>query len=245
MRRCDNPLQPVTLRYADRGVNPRFATRQPSLHTIVNKIRMIRTFVFDMGNVLVRFSHERMCEQIGRLCGRTGSETREILFETGLQWDFERGRCSEREFHERLERATCQSFPIEELRHAASDIFIPNDYVAAIVRGLKSAGYRMVLLSNTSIAHYEFIRARWDFLDPFDELVLSYEVGAIKPESAMFAAALQAIRCRPEEAFYTDDIPAYVEAGRGCGLDAEVFTDARTLVEHLSRRGIDARDRTA
>lgn len=200
---------------------------------------MIRTVVFDMGNVLVRFSHERMCEQIGRLCGRTGGEIAVILLQSGLQWDFERGRVSEAEFHRRFEEAAGRQVLLDDLRHAASDIFVPNDDVREVVLALKQAGHRLVLLSNTSIAHYEFIRSRWDFLDPFDELVLSYEVGAIKPEPAIFEAALAAIRCRPEEAFYTDDVPAYVEAGRSHGLDAEVFTTAVALRGCLAERGID------
>lgn len=199
---------------------------------------MIRTVIFDMGNVLVRFSHERMCEQIGRLCGRTGAEVKSLLLDSGLQWDFERGRIDEAGFHRRFEAAVGQRIPLDDLRHAASDIFVPNDGVIETVRLLKAAGYRLVLLSNTSIAHYEFIRARWDLLDPFDELVLSYEVGAIKPEPAIFDAALKAIRCQPGEAFYTDDIPAYVEAGRSYGLDAEVFTTLEALRAHLAARGL-------
>lgn len=200
---------------------------------------MIRTVVFDMGNVLVRFSHERMCEQMGRLCGRTGREVRSLLIDSGLQWEFERGRVDEAGFHRRFEEAAGRRVSLDELRHAASDIFEPNDGVGEIVLGLKAAGYRLVLLSNTSVAHYEFIRSRWPMLEPFDELVLSYEVGAIKPEPEIFEAALAAIRCRPEEAFYTDDIPAYVEAGRRHGLDAEVFTTAEGLRAHLAIRGVE------
>lgn len=199
---------------------------------------MIRTFLFDMGNVLVRFSHERMCEQMGVLCDRTGRDVATLLLDSGLQWDFERGRCDEAGFHRRFEQAVECRIPVADLRHAASDIFEANDEVRTIVRALKERDYRLVLLSNTSIAHYEFIRERWDLLDPFDELVLSYQVGAIKPEPAMFDAALRAIDCRPDEAFYTDDIPAYVEAGRQRGLDAEVFTTAAALREQLAARGI-------
>jgi putative hydrolase of the HAD superfamily len=206
---------------------------------------MIRTLVFDLGNVLVRFSHERMCEQIAALCGRSGAEIKTCLIETGLQWEFERGRCDERTFHQRLEAATDRRIPIANLRTAASDIFEPNDEVVSIVRKLKRAGYRLVLLSNTSIAHYEFIRSRWDLLDPFDECVLSYEIGAIKPEPAIFDAALAAIRCRPEEAFYTDDIAAYVEAGRARGLDGEIFTSAEALRAQLAARSITCESETA
>lgn len=200
---------------------------------------MIRTVVFDMGNVLVRFSHERMCEQMGRLCGRTEREVRTLLIDSGLQWEFERGRVDEAGFHRRFEDAVGRAVPIDELRHAASDIFEPNPGVGDIVQALKQTGHRLVLLSNTSIAHYEFIRSRWDLLEPFDEFVLSYEVGAIKPEPAIFEAALRAVRCRPEEAFYTDDIPAYVEAGRSFGLNAEVFTTANDLKGHLRSRGLE------
>ncbi len=199
---------------------------------------MIRTVVFDMGNVLVRFSHARMCEQIGRLCGRAGGEVAAILFESGLQWDFERGRCDETAFRERFNAAVGTAVPADDLRHAAADIFEPVEGMREVVFNLKASGYRLVLLSNTSVTHYEFIRSRWDILDPFDELVLSYRVGAIKPEPAIYQAALAAIRCRPEEAFYTDDIPAYVEAGREHAFDAEVFTTAERLRGHLSARGI-------
>ena len=200
---------------------------------------MTRTIVFDMGNVLVRFSHARMCEQIGRLCDSTGGEVAVVLFESGLQWDFERGRCDEEEFRRRFEAAIGRAVPPGDLRHAAADIFEPVEGMREVVYGLKASGLRLVLLSNTSVTHYEFIRSRWDLLDPFDELVMSYRVGAIKPEPAIYAAALAAVRCRPEEAFYTDDIPAYIEAGRSHGLDAEVFTTAKRLREHLAARGVE------
>src|SRR5687768_33372 len=104
---------------------------------------MIRTVVFDMGNVLVRFSHERMCEQIGGLCGRAGPEVKSLLLDSGLQWDFERGQVDEAGFHRRFEEAVGRGLPIDDLRHAASNIFVPNEGVDEIVRSLKAAGYRL------------------------------------------------------------------------------------------------------
>ena len=49
---------------------------------------MIRTFLFDMGNVLVHFSHEKMCAQMGALCEKSAEEVRDVLFESGMQADF-------------------------------------------------------------------------------------------------------------------------------------------------------------
>lgn len=200
---------------------------------------MIRTCLFDMGNVLLHFSHEKMCEQIGVLCGLTGLQIRELLLDSGMQLDFERGRMSEPDFHRWLTAKVACEMALDSLRFAASDIFVLNEPMLPILDFLKSSGVRLVLLSNTSVSHFEFIRERYDVLDRFDEFVVSFLAGAVKPEPPIYEAALRAIRCEPAECFYTDDIPLYVETGRRYGLQAEVFTDAAALTGHLSARGID------
>lgn len=198
----------------------------------------IRTCLFDMGNVLVHFCHERMCRQMGALCGRTGEEIRRLVLDSGVQWDFERGRHTEDEFHRTFQQAVQQTIPLETLRHAASDIFTLNEPIVPVLDGLKARGIRLVLLSNTSAFHFEFVQRRWDVLQRFDDFVVSYKVGAIKPEPAIFEAALQAIHCRPHECFYTDDIPAYIEMARRFGLQAEVFTDVPSLRAQLAERSV-------
>src|SRR5690606_14878171 len=122
------------------------------------------------------------------------------------------------DFHRAFQQAVQQTIPLEKLRHAASDIFTLNEPIVPVLDALKARGIRLVLLSNTSAFHFEFIQRRWDVLQRFDDFVVSYKVGAIKPEPAIFEAALRAIHCRPHECFYTDDIPAYIEMARRFGL---------------------------
>lgn len=200
---------------------------------------MIHTFLFDMGNVLVHFCHERMCRQLAELCGTEPLQMRTYLFDEGVLADFECGRLSEAQLHRLLEQRSGRSLVLDELIAAGSDIFTLNDSIVPLLDSLKSAGYRLVLLSNTSISHLQWVQRQWDVLGRFDELVTSYEAGATKPHPAIYEAALRAARCAPAECFYTDDIPAYVEAARRLGIDAEVYTDTPTLREHLQRRGID------
>ena len=91
---------------------------------------------------------------------------------------------------------------------ASSDIFTLNEPIVPLLDELRRLGVRLVLLSNTHPWHVDFVRRRFDVLDRFDELVLSYAVGAVKPEPAVFEATVKALRCSPSEAFYTDDIPS-------------------------------------
>lgn len=199
---------------------------------------MIETFLFDMGNVLVHFSHPLMCQQIAAVCGCGADEISQLLFAGGWQLELERGEISEDEFRQRLEVHFDRRLDLAELVRAASDIFTLNAPMVPILKSLRGQGKRLVLLSNTSISHIEFVRREFDVLSYFDDLVLSYEVGAMKPDPAIFQAALRKILCPPEHCFYTDDIALYVEQGRRHGLQAEVFTTAESLVKQLAERGI-------
>eukprot|EP00913_Durusdinium_trenchii_P028437 g26665.t1 len=174
---------------------------------------MIRTILFDMGNVLVHFSHDRMCEQMGKTCRMSGPDMRTHLFGGNLQGDFERGRLSPSEFHQLVLRDSAGDVEPDSLRVAASDIFTLNAGMPEILDGLRELGIRLVLLSNTSLWHFEWVRQQFDVLDRFDDVVTSYEAGAIKPEPGIYESALGKIQCSPEECFYTDDIPEYVAKG--------------------------------
>jgi HAD superfamily hydrolase (TIGR01509 family) len=99
--------------------------------------------------------------------------------------------------------------------------------------------YRLVLVSNTNALHFEMLRVTHaNLLRHFDELVLSYEIHAMKPRPEIYQAAVERAGCRPEECFYTDDIVAYVEAAKGMGIDAVAFESRMQLGREMGARGI-------
>lgn len=200
---------------------------------------MTRTMLFDLGNVLLFFSHERMWRQIAEVLDVPPGDVREILFESHLEADFERGHVGETEFRQCFERLAGHTVDVEVLRTAASDIFELNAPIVPLLDRLRSAGIRLVLLSNTNETHIQWVKRKFDLLDRFDDFVLSYEVGALKPEAAIYEAALTKIACRPEECLYTDDLAGHVEAARRFGLDAELFIDVETLRGQLRERGLE------
>jgi HAD superfamily hydrolase (TIGR01509 family) len=205
---------------------------------LLNETYMLRTIVFDMGNVLLHFSHERMCRQIAEVCGSPATDVRRWLFDDGWELAFERGDISADEFQRRVEQRAGRTVDRNALSLAAADIFTLNEPLVPLLDGLRAAGLRLVLLSNTNEWHLDFVRQRYDVLERFDESVVSFAARAVKPEPAIFEAALKAIDCAPGEAFYTDDIPDYIAMGRQCGLQAEVFVDAEILRSQLATRGL-------
>ena len=61
---------------------------------------------FDLGKVLVDFSIERMCRQIGDAAGVHAALVQDTVFAGGLQEECERGRISAEEFHDLFCRRT-------------------------------------------------------------------------------------------------------------------------------------------
>jgi HAD superfamily hydrolase (TIGR01549 family) len=215
------------------------ATTSPAATTAaLTSSRPIKTFLFDMGNVLVRFCHDRMCRQIGELCGHEGASVRKLLLDSGIQWDFERGKVAEAVFMDQMENVLGKKMDRELLRVAGSDIFHMNEGMLPILKSLKGQGYRLVLFSNVGETHYRWIQETFEFLPYFDDAILSYVEGGVKPEPPMYEAALKRIQCEPGECFYTDDIAEYVAKGRTYGFQAEVFTTPENLLAQLADRGI-------
>lgn len=202
-------------------------------------LKRVKTFLFDMGNVLVFFSHPIMCRQMAEVCGVSPPELKARVFDSALQWDFERGFLSEEEFHRTLEAIFEKPIDFELLRQASADIFELNTTVIPVLDSLKDQGYRLVLISNTCTTHFDWVREKYDVLDRFDDFVVSYEAGAIKPESAIYELALTKIQCDPDECLYTDDIPEYVERGEEFGLKGTVFTTTDRFVHSLRTFGIE------
>ena len=203
---------------------------------------MVSTLLLDLGNVLLYFSHDRMFEQVGTLCNWSKSDVRDLFTEHRIITEFECGRMSQADVHRLFESVTGCQVDRRRLMRAISNIFTPNEPLLRILDPLKAAGLRLVLLSNTNAAHYRFIQKQFDLLPKFDELVLSYKVGAMKPDPPIYEAALKAIQCEPHECFYTDDIVENVDRARGFGLQAEVFIDTQTFLAQLQKRNILLRD---
>ncbi|MEZ6063157.1 MAG: HAD family phosphatase [Planctomycetaceae bacterium] len=199
---------------------------------------MIKTCFFDMGNVLMYFCHQTMCRNVAAVCGISVHQATDLLLQRGLQWQLERGEISEEEFHEGFQRETGNTFSIDDLRHAVADIFHLNEPMVPLVDELKSAGIRLVLLSNTCVTHLNYIERNYDLLQRFDALTTSFQAKALKPHAAIYEAALSMADAEPEECFYTDDIEAYVVQARTYGINAEVYTDTGKTRAALRSLGV-------
>jgi HAD superfamily hydrolase (TIGR01509 family) len=198
----------------------------------------ITTCLFDMGNVLVYFSHQTMCENVAAVCDVQLAVVQDILFKSHLNNRLECGEISEQQFHQTIESELGKLCDFDALMHAVGDIFRLNESIVPLLDEIKTLRIRLVLLSNTSLTHLRFIQQNFDVLDRFDAFTTSYEAKALKPDPAIYEDALRKANCPPHDCFYTDDIEDYVLGARGFGIHAEVYTDTSSTRAALQRLGV-------
>lgn len=108
----------------------------------------------------------------------------------------------------------------------------------ALLAALRERAHRLVALTNWSAETFPISRTRFDFLDWFEDIVVSGEVGMIKPDPRIFQLAIARNRLEPQRTLFVDDSVANVEAARGVGLHAVHFCDAASLRDDLERFGL-------
>jgi glucose-1-phosphatase len=194
---------------------------------------------FDLGRVLINFSVERMLGQIADVAGITPDQVRDVLMGGKLMHQHEAGQLSTRQFYEAFCTATSTRPDFDRLIAAAAEIFELNLPVVPIVGQLRQAGYPMGILSNTCETHWEYCLHQYRIVAAcFGIHALSYEIGAVKPNAAIFQAAAELAGCRPEEIFFVDDLEGHVAGAKAAGFDAVQFTTAEALAAELRQRGI-------
>ena len=190
--------------------------------------------IFDMGGVLLRTVDPAPREAIAKRFGVTRRELEAFVFSSETSILSEEGKLSDVAHWQTVMRHFGQP--------AGDHIQLYDEYFAgdaidqrllAFAASLKPK-YKLGLLSNAWENARPLLRARFDFIDTFDDSIFSYEVRARKPDAAMYQAILDMMDAQPEEAVFIDDVLENVEGAQAVGMQALQFSGAETLISTLS-----------
>lgn len=103
------------------------------------------------------------------------------------------------------------------------------------VAELRSEGYRTALVTNNIREVASGWRSLFDLDALFDVVIDSSEVGARKPNPAIYAIALDRLDVAAASAVFLDDAPGNVAGARSAGLHAILVEDSVTALAELER----------
>lgn len=177
-----------------------------------------RHLLLDIGMVLVRLDFKPLAEKMRALARIEPAQLQALLTGNGLVQEFECGRLSETEFYEEVCRRIGMIIPWSEFLEAWNSVFtdqLVSDHILATLAGKT----HLWAISNTNRTHFDFLVRSFTFLRYFEGLILSYEVGALKPDARIFQEALRKSGAPASDLLFVDDQEINVKAARALGID--------------------------
>jgi putative hydrolase of the HAD superfamily len=200
----------------------------------------IEAIIFDLGNVLIDFDHRIAARRIAYFTNRSAEEIFGLFFDSQLTGLFEEGKISPQEFFSEIKEALNLKLTYDSFVPIWNEIFFlseKNRAVYHLARELKER-YKLVLLSNINILHFDYLKRKFPVFDPFHKIVASYEVGFKKPHPLIYRKIIDILQVSPESIFYTDDRQELIEGANQLGIQGFVFKDVEKLKKDLSDKGI-------
>jgi len=194
------------------------------------------TFLFDIGKVLLDFDFENSLRRL--LPPETPDLEVDARLERMLECkdDFESGRISPDDYIPWALDILGHGIDHPSFVSAWQNIFTPNGPMWEVVERLHGDGHRLILFSNTNAIHCPWIFENYEIFRFFESGVLSFEVGAIKPDEKIYHHAIENHGLTPSETLYIDDLSANIETGNRLGFRTHQYdlTDHSTFETWLA-----------
>jgi epoxide hydrolase-like predicted phosphatase len=95
------------------------------------------------------------------------------------------------------------------------------------------AHYKTGIISNGFDNTRFMLTQEWKIADAFDEIIISAEVGVMKPDPQIYQIALLALGVMPRQAVFLDDFLHNVEAAQALGMYAIHFRSPEQALQEL------------
>ncbi|HJR79543.1 MAG TPA: HAD family phosphatase [Anaerolineales bacterium] len=194
----------------------------------------IKAVFFDLGGVIVRTEFQSPRQQLAERLGMEYDDLDKLVFNSDSGLRAAMGEITSAEHWESV---------VKRLKRPASEIstirdeFFAGDIVdrtlVEYIRSLRSK-YKTGLISNAWSDLRDFI-VREKFDDAFDNIVISAEVGAMKPEAKIFQVALENFGVKPKEAVFVDDFYINIEGCEKIGMKGIHFKDSESALLQLKK----------
>ena len=194
----------------------------------------IKAIIWDLEGVLMVTDDDNLPLTVARKLNAPYEKVREIFFsDTNDKVDL--GEITHDQFDEyvldTLQISREKKYLLEEI--ITKEFYIDKDLLIKIVAMRRE--YKTGLLSNFSNELRPKIENEWAISCAFDEIIISCEVGMIKPNPAIFNLMLDRLGVKANESVFIDDRIKNIDGAKDMGFHTIFFTDKDRALEELAR----------
>lgn len=191
-----------------------------------------KSVIFDLGRVLVHWDRAIVLQSVSAI-SQVDATTLHTLLKPLVQ-SLGTGRMDGVAFHRYLVEHAGVSPAWQDFYDTYCRGLCRNDEALAYAVQLQRSGVDVGVISNTNLVHTTWLRNHVPELDELHTVVLSCEVGLMKPDPAIYRLALARLGRPASRALFVDDLVENVAAAQALGMAGIVHTrweDSRAAIE--------------
>ncbi len=184
----------------------------------------MRSILFDLGNVLVRYEHDATIAALATLYGVERAAVRDAFALVGT--DFGMGLLTASDVLNSLNRSLgCEIDESSFVRAFCAGLARDDTALAYALSLQERVSTQIGAISNTNEVHVAWLDRHVPELAEFELVMMSNEVHILKPDAEIFELALELLDTPAEHVLYIDDLAANVEAAQALGIAGLVHVD--------------------
>jgi len=200
----------------------------------------MKCILFDLGNVLIPYSHRRVLEAVAACCGATTAAVEALHRELGPALGL--GHVTPAAYFDLVRNRTgAHAVGDAELAIAACAGLQRDDDALAYAVALQARpGVDVGVISNTNAIHVAWLDEKAPELAQFELVIFSNEVALQKPDPEIYALALELLEVAPGNVLFVDDLPENVAAAQALGMAGIVhagWEETRPAIERWLGEG--------
>jgi putative hydrolase of the HAD superfamily len=189
-------------------------------------MKAARSVIFDLGGVLLDWRPANVFAKCFRDLDSQEAARNAILMHDDWR-SFDRGDISEPDLIARVcGRTSLSALDVQHVLDTIRDSLLELPETVDVLHELSARGVRLYCLSNMPVSIFQCVRERCSFWNVFSGVVISGEVGLIKPEHAVFEHLLGRYKLNAIETAFVDDHPENIVGAKAVGLEAILFRSA-------------------
>jgi len=194
---------------------------------------MIKAVIFDLGGVILRTVDQGPRQALAARLGVSPHDLYHEVFSSDSARLATLGKISTADHWETISKPL--HLTAEELPGAVQQFWDGDRLDRSLLASIRSLRrqYRTGLLSNAFDNLRGLMENEWKIANAFDELIISAEVGLMKPDHRIYLLALERLHVIPGEAIFVDDVGENVDAARWVGLRGVQFRTRSQALREL------------
>ena len=190
---------------------------------------MKKALIFDLGGVLIDYDGQATLQAVWKLCDCSLTRLETIVRE--VDRPFGLGQLNSAHLYAILQKQAGVTAPYQAVATAFCSRQQRNERGLAFARRLhEEPDVSIGIISNTNPIHAAWLYAHIPEFESFSPVLLSHEIGFLKPDPPIYRLALERVGCEAEESIFIDDRQVNVDAAKKVGMNAILYQDRESTI---------------